>query len=546
MKKMSQQEEDLVSDAIKEFEQLSNSRSNYDNHCAEIAERIVPAHKNLFRQRGYSPTKGEKRTDFLLDSTAATALTRFGSILDSLLTPRTSIWHKLMASNPLLNRDRQVRLWFEEVNQYLFKKRYDTRANFASQNQSNYRSLGAYGTGCVFIDKLAGNDPGLRYRNIHLSEIWFAENHQGLVDKAYRYFPMTARQAKQRWKEVPEKIEQATDPEKEFFFLHCVKPRADRDMERVDYKGFEYASYYIAFDDKFLMEEGGFTSFPFAISRYEQCPGEVYGRSPAMDVLPAVKTLNEQKRTMLRQGQRAADPVYITHDDGVLDGFSMRSNAINSGGVTADGRPLIHALPTGNFQIAKEMMDDERTLINDSFLISLFQILTETPAMTATEVIERTKEKGFLLAPTIGRQQSEYLGPMIERELDVLNQMKILPPIPMALKEAAGEYRIEYESPLSRTQRAEEAAGLMRTLETAIQVINVTQDPSILDFLDADTAMPEVAAIQGMPLRWTKSMEAIQQIRQKRAQQQQQQQVVNAAPGAAALTKAATIATQGK
>ena len=40
------------------------------------------------------------------------------------------------------------------------------------------------------------------------------------------------------------------------------------------------------------------------------------------------------------------------------------------------------------------------------------------PQMTATEVIERTNEKGILLAPTIGRQQSEYLGPMIERELD--------------------------------------------------------------------------------------------------------------------------------
>ena len=47
-------------------------------------------------------------------------------------------------------------------------------------------------------------------------------------------------------------------------------------------------------------------------------------------------------------------------------------------------------------------MDEERSLINDAFLVSLFQILTETPNMSATEVIERTNEKGILLAPTVG------------------------------------------------------------------------------------------------------------------------------------------------
>lgn len=45
-----------------------------------------------------------------------------------------------------------------------------------------------------------------------------------------------------------------------------------------------------------------------------------------------------------------------------------------------------------------------------TLLVTLFQILTETPQMTAAEVVERTNEKGILLAPTVGRQQSEYLG----------------------------------------------------------------------------------------------------------------------------------------
>lgn len=514
----------------------------------------MPSHKNLFYSKGQLASKGEKRNEAIFDSTAAVALSRFAAILDSLLTPRTQTWHKLIPSDANLLRDRNVRLWFEEVNRTLFRYRYAPKANFASQNQANYLSLGAYGSGCLFIDKLREREPGIRYRDVHLSEVYFAENHQGIVDKAYRYFPMTVRQALQRWGDkLPEKIRETKNQETEFWFLHCVMPRSDYDPGRMDYKGMEFGSYYIAYDEKVLLEEGGFTSFPYSISRYMQCPGEVYGRSPAMDVLPAVKTLNEQKKVILAQGHRAVSPILLAPDDGVLDGFSLRPGALNSGGVTADGRPLVHALPVGNIAIGKDLMDDERALINDAFLITLFQILVETPQMTATEVLERTKEKGFLLAPTIGRQQSERLGPMIEREIDVLSSQRnpdgpgsLLPPMPELLREAKGDYRIEYESPLSRSQRAEEAVGFARSLETAIAAFNITQNPEILDFFDFDTAMPEMAEIHGMPLRWVKSAEMIQQAREMRAQQAQQQQVMQAAPGGAALMKAANQTIQGK
>src|ERR1035437_448286 len=157
---------------------------------------------------------------------------------------------------------------------------------------------------------------------------------------------------------------------------------------------------------------------PAAISRYEQTPGEIYGRSPAMEVLPALKTLNAEKRTFLKQGHRAADPVLLTADDGIVD-MSLRPGAMNKGGMTADGKPLVSVLPTGNIQINEKMMAVENGLINDVFLVSLFQILAEHPAMTATQVIELANEKGILLAPTVGGQTSGYLGPLVEREIDV-------------------------------------------------------------------------------------------------------------------------------
>lgn len=541
------EKDDLANQIIKQYQFLMSDRGNWEMHWEEISERVWPSMSRKFNSQSTYRAQGIKLNQELFDSTANIALGRFGAILDSLLTPRNQTWHKLQATDPNLNKDRQVRLWFEAINTILFKYRYAPRANFASQNQQNYKTLGAFGTGCVFIDGLAA-ERGLRYRAIHLGEIYMRENHQGMIDTAIRYFAMTARQAVQKWgDEVPEGTREymKTNPDRESFYLHAVMPREDQDFGRLDFKGMPFASYYVSMDGRKILSEGGFNTFPYAISRYEQAPGEIYGRSPAMDVLPSIKTLNEEKKTMLKQGHRVVDPVLLAHDDGILDAFSLRPGAVNYGGVNSDGRPLVHALPTGRLDIGKEMMDDERKDINDAFLVNLFQILVDTPTMTATEVLERTREKGILLAPTIGRQQAEYLGPLIEREIDLLVKQGLVPPMPQILVEAGTEYRIEYDSPLSRAQRAEEAAGLMRTVETAIKIATEAQDPEPLDWFDWDVIMPELAAIQGVPIKWLKTLKDVMAGRQQRQQAQQQQQMMQAAPGAAAMIKSVAAAKKG-
>jgi hypothetical protein len=259
-----------------------------------------------------------------------------------------------------------------------------------------------------------------------------------------------------------------------------------------------------------------------------------------MHVLPALKTLNAEKTVFLKQGHRAADPVLLTHDDGVIP--NTRPGAFNPGGMNADGRPLIGVLPSGDIQISKEMMQEERQLINDAFLVSLFQILTESPQMTATEVIERINEKGILLAPTVGQQQSGYLGPLIERELDLLADMGLLPPMPPRLREARGEYQVVYTSPLAKAMRAGEASGWMRLQQELRETFAVTQDPSLFDRLDYDAAVPDLANIHSVPERWLASDEDVAVKRQNRVKQQQIQQQIQAAPAAAAMMKARAAA----
>lgn len=536
-----QKEKEFCEAAVREYDRLVSERTNYDSHCQEIAQRVFPSHSKLFLGGGFNGTQGEKRNEFVIDATAVIALPRFASIIDSLLTPRNQIYEKITTDNPELQKNREVKAYFEEVTRVLFAYRYAPKANFAAQNNQNFHSIGAWGGASMYTDRLREASGGLRYKSVHLSEIYWDENHQGIVDIAYRKIPMKLRQIKQRFGEskLPEKMKNEANPGREYLIIQAVKPRADYDPERFDSKGKPYTGCYILKDDKILLEDEGYDTFPFSIPRYDQVPGEVTGRGPAMMALPAVKTANEIKRTLLKQGHRTVDPVLLAYDDGIIDGFSLRPGAINAGGVSSDGKELVKALQVGRVDVGQEMLDGEHSIINDAFLISLFQILVENPMMSATEVLERAKEKGILLVPTIGRLQTEYLSPMTDRELDVLRSQRLLPPMPEVLVEAKGEYSIIHDSPISRAQRAEQAAGIVRTVESTLAIVNVTMDPAPLDHFDFDVITPDLADINGVPLKWMRSMDRIKEIREGRAENAHNEQMIKAAPAAAAVMKSA-------
>lgn len=540
-----EREAGIVRETLQEFSQLQLMRNTFAQHWEEVAELVLPTSRNTFFYGNYN-WPGQKKTERQVDATSMMVLHRFAAICDSLLTPRNMYWHGLEAMDEDLRKDRNVRLWFEQVTKLLFKYRYLPIANFSSQNQNSYLQLGAFGNQGMFVDQAV--DPGtgaklraLRYKSIPLGELFFRENHQGLVDGVTRWFRLTPENVEKAWPgKMAEDFKQSLieqHSQMPLDILHRIVPRNDYDPYRLDQKGMRYASYYILLQAKQLLSEGGYRRFPIAVSRYEQTPGEVYGRGPMMQVLPAIKTLNAEKRTFLKQGHRAADPVLLIADDGLMD-MDLRPGAQNRGGISSDGKRLVDVLPTGQIQTTIEMMQEEKSLINDAGMVSLFQILNETPQMTATEVIERTNEKGILLAPTIGRQQGEYLGPLIDREIDLLSDMGLLPPMPPQLRERRGEYQAVYTSPLSRAQRAQEVAGALRTLESVKELVAITQDPSLLDPFAFDRMIPDIAQIQATPELWMASPQEIAQKRQTRAQAQARQEQIQAAPAQAAMLKA--------
>lgn len=533
---------------VRRHDRLKSERSIWDSHWQELAERIWPDRALFVTKRAW--TQGDKRTEKMFDATAALALTRFAAAMESMLTPRTAKWHRLRVPDEDLNDSPAVQKYLDEVTNILFRVRYSARANYASQAHEAYMSLGAFGTGGLLIEDMMGS--GIRYKSGDLANLYFCENRHGVVDTVHRAFEYTARQAMQHFdrEKLPAKIKDAAekDPERKFEFLHCVKPNEERKSGDRSYRGMEFASYYVCVETRDMVEEGGYRTMPYAIGRYITTPGETYGRGPAMLVLPDIKMLNEMKKTIIRGAHLAVRPPLLLQEDGALQAFDMRPDALNFGGVDDKGNQLVQPLKAGgDHRLGMELLEAQQRIINDAFLVTLFQILVDAPNMTATEAMLRAQEKGALLAPTMGRQQSEMLGPQIERELDILAHAGMLPEMPPELAEMGGEVEIEYVSPLNRAQRAEDGVAILRTFESVAPLAQV--DPSVMMAFNLPQAARELAQINGVPAKILRSEKEIEEAKQQQQQSMGMQQLLEAAPIAAqtakTLAETQSLASQG-
>ena len=163
--------------------------------------------------------------------------------------------------------------------------------------------------------------------------------------------------------------------------------------------------------------------------------------------------------------------------------------------------------------------------------------------MTATEVIERTERTLRLLGPTLGRLQSEFLGPMIERIFGVLSRAGKLPLAPEILSEQ--QLKIEYVSPLARAQRQTETQGIMRTLEFIGPIAGM--DPQAAQIVKGADTVRHIAELNGVPPKLLKSDDDLME--EAKAQQQAmaaQQQMMQGAQVMDMMQKGANVAKTAK
>lgn len=544
---------------IQLYQQAKSLRSVHENDWRMAAAYCLPAHYAAWQTDGpasYQNNNSAVRR-VAYDTTGTRSLPKYVSILERLATPAGQKWHGLMPSDTSLRKKRRVRAYFDDLSALMFKYRYNPRARFRVSTNEVYTSMGVYGNGPLYIGERASTQlnpqRGFKYVACALRDVYMLVDDEGELHCVFRRFWLNVRQFKLKFPEasMPSKMEaEAKKPQPNentyFEFIHYVCPRDDGsyDPSAIDTRRHPIVGAYLCVDSKeYVGEETGYQSMPYKIPRTATVAGDPYGYSPAVMGLAALGGASAMKKVNLKQGNKAVDPVLLAHDDNVMNGeVDLRPGAVNYGGVDKQGRALIQPLRGGDFRIGEALLQDERRDIEDSFFVTLFQILTDTPEMTATEVMERVAEKAALLSPTMGRLQSEMLGPMIEREIDLLSEMGVLPEMPPELVEAEGEYEVVYTSPLAKSMYAEEVSGFMRAVEMSLNIANATQDPSQLDHFNFDDAIPEISDYMAVPARWMSDKEKLEEKRGQRSEQQQQEQLMQNAPALASAAKTATDA----
>ena len=294
-------------ECVRRWERVKGERVNFDRTWQRLQEIVWPFAGDF----NETTTPGERRTDQVYEASATLALERFSAFMESLLTPRNQTWHRLRSNMPELNESQAVKEWFDSTNARLFQVRNDPNARYYSQKHEGYKSLGAFGNECLFVD--GRPDGTVRYKHCHLGHTWVEQNHQGVVDTVYYGYELTAHQAVQKWGEgAPESARRALeqDPLRKSQYLHVVKPRKNYDPERVDVDGMAFESLVIHVEEMMVVERGGYHEQPYLFSRFTVNPAETYGRAhPARHRDAPVD--GEDDAALRAQGSRPAPAVAI-------------------------------------------------------------------------------------------------------------------------------------------------------------------------------------------------------------------------------------------
>lgn len=526
---------------------LITARQSFEEIWQEIDDRISPTRQEFGNKSSPKSSKGKPNQEKVFDATPGLALDRFKAAMHSLVTPRAQVWANIKPVDEALAEDIEVKRYTDEVNKRLFAARY--AANFDSEIQGCYYTSGKFGSMSMFVGENVGK--GLFYRAIPMKQLYFAENQYGVIDLVHRDWFWTARQAVMMWgNKTPSRVKDAYDKgrgDQEFRFLHVVKPRANANVSRRNYEGMEFVSYFILYETRELIEEGGFRTFPYPTARYDLVPGEVYGRSPCMTILPDVKMLNVMMRDTVQAAQLKALPPMIAARDGIGGGaIRMTPAAFNPGWVDDQGRPKAMPLEIGgDLGLSAELIDQKRQVVNDALLNTLFQILVDKPNITATEAMLRAQEKGQLVGPTGSRIEAEFLTPMIHREIDILAAADQLPEMPDKLLDAGGLYAIEFDSPLSRARRAEEGVAILRSFEQLAPIaaaMGPEAGKQVFKRVNLDEAVKTIFDVNGAPAKILYSDEEMEQMDEQEANAAEAQSLLAAAPVIADTAKNLTQA----
>jgi len=518
---------DLVVEILEEYEDMKQTRSNWERMWQEIAEYMIPQRADFTVKQ----SSGEQRREKIYEGTAVRALERSAAGLHNTLTSSAVPWFHLKVQRAL-QEDRDVQLWIEEAERRLYDVFASPDSNFHPALHEFYLDLVGFGTGILYVVDEPGMGP--RYRSYFLGQCFLMQDNLSRVDGVLRVYEHSARQLVQEYGEegVPESVLRSynsKDENKKFECLHCVKKRRNHDVNAVGNLNMPWMSVYILMDQKHVLRESGFEEFPYIVSRWSRNSEELYGRGPGTSALPDVKMINLMEKVGLKALQKMVDPPLLVPDDGFLNPVRTQPGGLNyyRAGLGRDDR-IIPLQTGGRLDLNDAKIGQVRESINKTFFLDLLELPGPTAAdgdvmrFSATEINARQRDRLSVLGPIVSRQEVEFLAPMVMRTLGVMESNGMLPPAPPALRNA--DFRVEYANPVSISMRTGELNSVAQLIQFLLPIAQI--DPSVVQRFNTGRIAELGAEILKVPPSVLRTEEEMQELMLAQRQAQEEQMLL--------------------
>lgn len=502
---------------VRRFDLLYAERQGSVDQTWDLVERFVLPLRGEF----YVSLDNENQVDWrrreVYDSTAVFAAQSLAAAMQSNLTSASQRWFELRFRNDDLNTQAVAKEWLEVCTNLIYMALQES--NFEIEVAEAYTDLVGYGT-TLLTEEL--DDDGLVFAANPLRDTVFEQDHRKQVQTVYRKLSWTPAQMISKFGKdgVPEHIREkaeepdgSTDREDVIF---CVYPREIGEPVRIDQplapKKRPYGYKYVLKTGSVMLgEEGGYYENPCFVARWRTVAGSKWGKSPAIDSMGDILTLNQLKEAILEAAGKAIDPPQKVEDGAVIGDIDLDRGGLT----TVTDINGIAPLTTGTqFDVGALQVDWLTNSIRNHFYQNQLE-LKESPAMTATEVNVRYELMQRMMGPTLGRLKNDLLDPMIQRTFNILYREGRLPPIPEGLPESRLD--IQYTGPMPRAQQGNTANEIVRWLGEIAQLAQIY--PEARDIPDVDEAVRTIAELRGVPAKSIRSQQEIQVERQRQAQQ---------------------------
>jgi hypothetical protein len=531
---------DIVNEMVKELEALQSQRAaqGWDKFWRDCMRFALPqdvSYDQLLQGGSIGAvtstirTTTAQRTTDLYDQTSLWAIERLTAGLLSLKTPESARWHNLTIDDPFGHEEtNEEEASLDRLSNYLFKVRANPRSGFWPTHKAAVRSVCAMGNGFFFLEELYGDAKlPFRYEFVPLGECYAVVDMSGQLIRFYRARRLSAEQIVRRWPETASaKHKQwAADPDKRHQTLpvaHAVIPR-DPEMRKrgIGVTAAPMIGAYIDLEDNVLLGETGYYEMPYIGHSWNAIAGRAYSEGPMALALAEVKSLNEMAKNELISSQQAVRPPLATMSEN-MQRIRLNAGAVNPGLINGDGRLMVQPIMTHTRpDFATQVLESRRNNVRELLYLNLWQILIQSPDMTATEALLRSQEKGDLLGP-VGISFNYSLSTMVDREIAILNRKGAFAEgSPLEMPESMDDADVapHFTAPLDRMRSLEEVTGAQQTVAAMVEVAALK--PEILDRLDVDAYAELLRKGHGAPARLFLPEEKVSERRDESNQQEQ-------------------------